>query len=302
MSSPTSDGALSGQMTITTAEFRRFRELVHQETGIALGDSKRQLVCSRLAKRLRHYGYTTFTEYYEHLMRRDPAGEERRCMINAITTNKTDFFRERHHFEFLGTNVLARIAERAARGGPRQLRVWSAGCSSGEEPYSIALTALRTLPRPWSWDIKILATDIDTDMLGIAAEAIYPAERAHAVPTELRHAHFQRGRGAHMGLVRVRPEVRNLVTFEHLNLHDESWPVRTTFDAIFCRNVIIYFDRPQQHALVTRLVSHLNPGGYLFLGHSESLLGMRSGLLHAGTTIYQAPATKSATTRMRSGA
>jgi chemotaxis protein methyltransferase CheR len=293
---------VSGQVSITTLEFQRFRALVHRETGIALGESKRQLLCSRLGKRLRHLGYTTFTEYYEHLLTRDPGGEERGRMINAITTNKTDFFRERHHFDILRSRVLAPIAERAARGGPRTLRLWSAGCSSGEEPYSIALTVLGALPRPWSWDVKILATDIDTDMLAVAAAGIYPADRVAGLPDELCHAHFQRGRGAQGGLVRVRSEVRSLVSFERLNLHDEQWPVRRSFDAIFCRNVIIYFDRALQQELIGRFLALLKPGGHLFLGHSESLLGMRAGLTHAGTTVYQKVAEPGRAGRARSGA
>lgn len=278
---------LPGQFAITDREFRRFRALVSQQTGIALSESKRQLVSSRLGKRLRHYGYTTFSEYYEHLMERDPDGHELLRMINAITTNKTDFFREGHHFAFLRAEILTRLASQDAAGAPRRLRIWSAGCSSGEEPYSVALTVLETLPNPWSWDVRILASDIDTEMLGQGEEGVYPEERVAPVSAALRDRYFVRGNGAREGRFRVRREARDLVAFRRINLRDDAWPIRTVFDCIFCRNVIIYFDRGLQQALVTRLVGFLKPGGYLFLGHSESLLGMQMGLKYLGHTVYQ---------------
>jgi chemotaxis protein methyltransferase CheR len=276
---------LPGQVVINDREFQRFRALVAQQTGIALSETKRQLVCSRLGKRLRHYGYETFSEYYEHLMEADPDGEELVRMINAITTNKTEFFREAHHFGYLRSQILPRLAAQAETR--RRLRVWSAGCSSGEEPYSIALTVLDALPGAKSWDVRILASDIDTDMLAQAEEGIYPEDRLQPVPRELLDRYFARGRGQHEGLMRVRREAREMLTFRRINLRDETWPIRTSFDCIFCRNVIIYFDRALQQRLVARLVRCLNPGGYLFLGHSESLLGMQAGLRYLGQTVYQ---------------
>src|SRR5262249_9509861 len=168
---------LPGQFGITDKEFNRLRALVYQQTGIALNDSKRALVCARLAKRLRHHGYTTMSEYYDHVMEQDPDGEELTRMINAITTNKTDFFRERHHFEFLDREVLAKLSARAPSPESRSLRVWSAGCSSGEEPYSIALTILESLPRRFGWNVRILASDIDTDMLERGMAGLYAAEQ-----------------------------------------------------------------------------------------------------------------------------
>jgi chemotaxis protein methyltransferase CheR len=277
---------LPGQFVITVKEFQSFRALVFEQTGIALNDTKRPLVCARLGKRLRYWGYTTFSEYYEHLRERDPHGEELVRMINAMTTNKTEFFRESHHFGFLGREVLPRMASRATAGSPRRLRIWSAGCSSGEEPYSAALAVLEGLPRAAAWDIRILASDIDTEMLTRGKEGAYPAETAAGVPADWRSRYFV-PRGDRDGWVRVRPEVRELVTFRRINLRDETWPIRTTFDCIFCRNVIIYFDRTLQQAVVARLVEHLKPGGYLFLGHSESLLGMRMGLRNVANTVYQ---------------
>jgi chemotaxis protein methyltransferase CheR len=281
---PDPDAHAAG-LSITDAEFHRFRRLVHEQTGIALNDSKRPLLCARLGKRLRRWGYSTFSEYYTHLAERDPRGEELMRMVNAITTNKTDFFREGHHFAILRSHVAA-IAARAEGGGPRTLRLWSAGCSSGEEPYSMAVTVLDALPRPGSWDVRILASDIDTDMLATAATGIYAEERVAAVPADLRRRYFVRGRGAQDGFVRVRGDVRDLITFRRINLRDDSWPIRTPLDAIFCRNVIIYFDRELQQRLAARFLELLKPGGVLFLGHSESLVGMRAGLENLGNTAY----------------
>jgi chemotaxis protein methyltransferase CheR len=279
--------ALPGQFIITDREFQRFRALIYQHTGIALGETKRQLVCSRLGKRLRHCGYQTFSQYYTHLTERDPKGEELLRMINAITTNKTDFFREADHFAFLSSELLGPLGARAQVGGSRRLRIWSAGCSSGEEPYSIAVTVLEALPNPRAWDVRILASDIDTDVLAQATEGVYRVDRVATVPPEMLKRYFLRGRGDRAGLVRVRKEVSDLVAFRRINLQDEPWPIQTVFDAIFCRNVLIYFDRPGQERLITRLEQRLRPGGFLFLGHSESLIGMQVGLRHIAKTIYQ---------------
>jgi chemotaxis protein methyltransferase CheR len=273
-----------GDVIVTDREFREFAAFVHRQTGIALNETKRPLVCARLRKRLRYYGYVRLQQYYNHLTERDPEGDELVRMVNALTTNKTDFFREAHHFTLLRTELLAR---RAAGDGPRRLRVWSAGCSSGEEAYSIAFTVLAGLPDAADWDVRILASDIDTEMLARAERGVYPADRAAGVPATLRERFFLRGRGASAGLVRVRPEATRLVTFRRINLRDESWPIRIAFDAIFCRNVLIYFDRALQQDVVGRLVDYLQPGGCLFLGHSESLLGMGTGLRPVGKTVYR---------------
>src|SRR5262245_10145444 len=277
-------GAPVPLLSITEPEFLRFRALVHAETGIALGDSKRQMVCSRLGRRLRFWGYTTFAEYWNHLRNDDPDGEELGRLINAITTNKTDFFREAHHFECLRSTVLPELA---ARSGPRRLRIWSAGCSTGQEAYSIAVTILGVLPRPGAWDARILASDIDTDVLATAKAGIYPAGDTTSVPAAAAGRLFEPS--GHGGTVRVRDEVRRLVVFRRINLRTEPWPIRTLFDCIFCRNVVIYFDKDLQARLVSRLMDYLQPGGYLFLGHSESLLGLRGGFRHVANTVYRKP-------------
>ena len=282
--SPLATAAPASLLSITEAEFQRVRALVHAETGIALGDSKRQMVCSRLSRRLRFWGYTTFAEYWAHLQRADPDGEELVRLINAITTNKTDFFREAHHFEYLHSTILPELA---ARSGPRRLRIWSAGCSTGQEAYSIAVTVLAGLPRPAAWDVRILASDIDTDVLATARAGVYGPGEATNVPARVAGRLFEASGSG--GAVRVRDEVRRLVVFRRISLSAEPWPIRTLFDFIFCRNVVIYFDKDLQARLVARLVDYLQPGGYLFLGHSESLLGLRGGLRHVGNTVYRKP-------------
>jgi chemotaxis protein methyltransferase CheR len=269
---------------VTDRDFRQFAALVRRQTGIALNETKRPLVCARLRKRLRHYGYVRLKQYYDHLTERDPTGEELVRMVNALTTNKTDFFREPHHFALIRADVLGPVVR---ANGARRLRIWSAGCSSGEEAYSIAFTVLDGVPDIAAWDVRILASDIDTDMLAHATRGVYLEERVAGVPPALRARYFMPGRGASEGLVRVRPEVRRLVTFRRINLRDEPWPIRVAFDAIFCRNVLIYFDRALQQEVVGRLVEHLTLGGHLFLGHSESLLGMTTGLRPVGKTVYQ---------------
>jgi len=277
-----------GMSRITEAEFKLFQALVRHCTGIAIGDTKREMVCARLGKRLRHYGYRTFRQYHEHLRERDPAGIELQALINAITTNKTEFFREAHHFEFLRSHLADERRARATGPGEavHRLRVWSAGCSSGEEAYSIAVTLLAALA-PVHWDVRILASDIDTDMLAAAEAATYPEESVRSVPPRLRGSCFTRFASHGQHLVRVAPVVRDLVTFRRINLMEETWPIRTQFDAIFCRNVTIYFDKAAQQRTVERLVQLLRPGGLLFLGHSESLLGLQAGLEHVANTVYR---------------
>jgi chemotaxis protein methyltransferase CheR len=287
---PSTDEILSypaGLFRITDKEFRVFRELILKEAGISLSDAKRVLVCSRLSRRLRHYGFKSFGEYYDYLMNDDAGGAERAKMINCITTNKTDFFREMHHFEFLRDHFFPEVRERALQGRPRRLRIWSAGCSSGEEPYSIAMVAREFFGFLPGWDIKILASDIDTDMLAIGERGIYPADRLQGVPTEHQRRHFLRGRGEWAGYFKIRSELRELVTFRRINFADGAWPIHTRFDAIFCRNVIIYFNRDTQRRLFERLAGYLEPDGCLMVGHSESLQWLSDMFVILRGTIYR---------------
>ncbi len=265
----------------TDADFDRIRRLIKEQTGIHLSDAKRSLVYSRLGRRLRALGLTDFASYYA-LVERD-AEELGRC-INAITTNLTAFFREPHHFEFLADRVLPELKQRHAHD--RRIRIWSAGCSTGEEPYSIAMVVREVMGTAPGWDIKILATDLDSDVVAKAASGIYELERVAGMDETRKRRWLRRGRGANAGRVRIAPEVRELITFRQLNLM-HPWPMRGPFDVIFCRNVVIYFDKETQRRLFDRYADIMAPEGYLFIGHSESLHRVSDRFEHLGKTIYR---------------
>jgi chemotaxis protein methyltransferase CheR len=272
--------------TITEQEFQAFRELIHQETGIALAPSRVALVSARLMRRLRALKLHSFGEYYD-LVREDTSGDELRQMVNCITTNKTSFFREAHHFELLRNRVLLEAEQRARIGRARKLRIWSAGCSTGEEPYTIAMTLHEHFKHSAGWDIRILASDIDTDVLGRAERGVYRHDDLDDVPKDLVHRHFLRGTASHAGSVQVKPSLREMIAFRRINLIAEPWPLKASFDVIFCRNVIIYFNRETQRRLLERFAKHLRPSGYLFLGHSENVHGITDQFEPIGATVYQ---------------
>lgn len=280
---PALDSRHTGIVQLTDDEFNRFRELIYRETGISLRDSKRILVASRLAKCLRRTGAGTFTEYYDLLMHRDPKREERRRMVNCMTTNKTSFFREEAQFGVLRRFLAARAQSPARK---RTLRIWSAASSTGEEPYSIAMTVSDVLNGCNGWDVRILASDIDTDVLSAGEAGIYDMQSLENVPAEMRRKYFLRGTGQWEGTVRVKPELRQMITFRQLNLIGETWPLQSRFDAIFCRNVIIYFDRDTQRTLFARMVPFLDPDGLLFLGHSETLHSICSSVRSVAHAVY----------------
>ncbi|HEY3383257.1 MAG TPA: CheR family methyltransferase [Vicinamibacterales bacterium] len=285
----------STESSITDEEFQAFQELIYRVVGISLGPSKVQLVASRLAKRLRHLGMETYADYYHYLTTEDPGGDELTEMVNCITTNKTSFFREGHHFEFLGGPFLTDLVKASTLGRPRRLDVWSAGCSTGEEPFSIAMTLRDALHGRLGWDAKVLATDVDTDVLQRADEARYSADAMADLPEDMRRRYFLRGVGSCAGSVQLRPEVREMVVVRQVNLADRAWQVRGPFDAIFCRNVLIYFDRPTQQRVVSRFAELLRPGGYLFLGHSENLFGICPAFETVGQTTYRLAGSRSST-------
>jgi chemotaxis protein methyltransferase CheR len=271
------------RLAISDGEFRQLRDFITAHTGIALSDHKRALICARLARRLRQWGLKSYGEYYTLLTTADPEGAELRQMINAITTNKTDFFRESHHFRFLSEQFFPEM--RAARR--RHVRIWSAGTSSGEEAYSLAITAYESCLTPADTDIRILATDIDTEMLERAAHGVYPEEQLASVSPALLARHFLKGTGANEGLMRVKPHLQSCIRFHRFNLIEKSWPMRDPFDAIFCRNVLIYFDKALQRELLARFAAFLRPGGYLMLGHAEAIHGFDGLFRIAGHSIYR---------------
>lgn len=278
----------AGDIALTDREYQRLRDLVYAHTGIALGPQKRCLLQARLGRRLRALGLASWGAYCAHLESAEGARGELGHFINAVTTNKTDFFREVHHFRYLAEQWAPGVRARAERAGDRTLRLWSAACSSGEEPYTIAMTVRDALgPAAPGFDLKILASDIDTEVLERAQAGVYSLEQVAPVPRAMLARYFLKGTGANAGRVRVRPEIRALVAFRRINFLDETWPIRAGFDVVFCRNALIYFDRPTQQRILKRLTALLKDDGVLILGHSESLHGLLDGFRHLGNTIYQ---------------
>ncbi len=256
-------------------EFALARQLIAEYAGIKLSPQKRFMVHNRLLRRLRTCGLQSFADYL-HLVQ-DVRSGEREAFVNALTTNLTSFFREPHHFE-----LLHQRAEQHRENERRPMRVWSSACSTGEEAWSIAMT-LRDAQCP----ADILATDIDTDALGKAGAGLYEAEKAAAVAPERLRAHLLRGTGQNEGWVSVRPELRATVKFMQLNLQSSSWPAMEPFDAIFCRNVVIYFDREAQHALLARFAGQLRPRALLAVGHAESFPATNRAFRPCGRTAYE---------------
>jgi chemotaxis protein methyltransferase CheR len=275
------------ELAMSDEEFRLFQRLLRAHSGIALGPHKRYLVQARLARRLRALGLATYAAYHAYLTTSDAGGDELTQFVNAMTTNKTDFFREPHHFRYL-TDVWAPVMrERAARTGERRVRLWSAGCSTGEEPYTLAMTVVDALGAS-GWDLRILASDIDTEVLARAEAGVYTAAQLEPVPPSLRERSFTRvSETAGERRWQVRPELRELIAFRRINFNEAIWPIRTQFEVIFCRNALIYFDRPDQQRILGRLDDFLKPDGLLCLGHSESLHGLLGGVRHVGHTIYR---------------
>ncbi len=276
-------------ISLTEKEFSLFREMIYKEAGISLGSSKQTLVESRLSKRLRVCNLTSFTQYYKYLNENDRDGDERLKMINALTTNKTDFFREQHHFDYLKSTVFPMLEQKARETGERKIRIWSAACSTGEEPYTLAMTVLDHFgPTSFhGWDIRILASDVDTDVLNHAQTGVYAADRVADLPREILKRHFLKTSKDPEAPVQVRPELQELITFRRINFIESQWPISTYFDIIFCRNVMIYFDEVTQDRLLTRFADQLVPRGHLFIGHSESILRLDQVYTSLGTTIYR---------------
>lgn len=259
-------------------DFERVRALIYKRAGIALGDTKQQMVYSRLVRRLRATGAASFSAYLD-MLERQPDSAEWEAFTNSLTTNLTSFFREEHHFPIL--------AEHVRRVGGN-ISIWCSAASTGEEPYSIAMTACEafgTLTPP----VTIVATDIDTNVLATAERGVYPIAQLNRMQEQRLRKFFLKGKGAQAGLARVRPELRNMVTFKQLNLLEErdKWPVSGPFDAIFCRNVMIYFDKPTQSKILARFVPLMKPDALLFAGHSENFLYVSNAFRLKGKTVYQ---------------
>ncbi len=269
---------------ITPASFNRFAELISRELGIKMSENKIPLLQSRLQRRLRALGLPSVEEYQRLLFDPEGGAGELTDFINAVTTNKTDFLREPDHFDFLVKTVVpAALPDAAARGG---LAVWCAGCSTGEEPYTIAMY-LAEAARLTPFSYSIFATDISTKVLRTARHAVYHEALVKPVPPDWRKRYLLRHRDPAKAVVRIGPELRERVRFARLNFMDEDFGVREEFDAVYFRNVMIYFDRPTQEKVVRRLCRHLRPGGYLFIGHSESLIGLALPLKMVASAVYR---------------
>lgn len=267
---------VTSEFLFTDSDFSRIRTLIHRRAGIALGEQKRQMVYSRLSRRLRELQLPEFSTYLE-LLEASRDGEEWQAFINSLTTNLTSFFREAHHFPVLAAHV---------RKSKQPVTIWCAAASTGEEPYSIAITLIEALGERAS-TARVIATDIDTAVLAKASAGVFTLEQVNRLSTERLRRFFNKGTGSNAGKVRVRPEVAAMVKFSRLNLLDPSWPVKEPVDAIFCRNVMIYFDKPTQKKVLDRFAPLLKPEGLLFAGHSENASLVSPGFKAVGQTVYE---------------
>jgi chemotaxis protein methyltransferase CheR len=285
-------------------EFKLFRTLVHERTGIWLRDGKQVMLASRLSRRLRHHNLNDFAAYYEYVQKAPDNSEEIRELINCVTTNKTSFFRERHHFDYLTSTVVPQLRAAASHGAPRRIRIWSAASSTGEEAYTIAITLLEALQTPpgansaaersappglhiGSWKIEIVASDIDTMVLNTARRAVYPEDALCGMAVPLKKKYFLRGKDEMQGSVKVKPEVARLVEFKRINLMDAKWPLDDPFDVIFFRNALIYFNQDTQDVFLRKMVRYLRPRGYLFLGNAEHIPWLHGILEPLQKTMYR---------------
>lgn len=261
--------------------FNTLRKIVGEQTGISLSDHKRDLVYGRLTKRLRKLGLSSFDQYCDMLV--NNPGDEMEHFTNAITTNLTSFFRENHHFEYLQSLITDELLPHNLHTG---LRIWSAGCSTGEEPYSIAMTLREAIPNIDRLDIRILATDLDSNVVKHAANGVYTESRIESMDKDKLRRWFHKGKGEQAGHVKVRAELQKLITFKQLNLM-QNWPMQGQFDIVFCRNVVIYFDKPTQSVLFERFANQIKDNGHLIIGHSENLNNVTDRFSLIGKTIYR---------------
>lgn len=273
------------EMDLSESDFRNFTALIYEKSGINLHKGKRELLKARLAKVLRQFDFRSVGEYYDYLMR-DTSGDAFIPLLDVISTNLTAFLREPKHFEFLAETVIPEVFSQGGTRNSGPIRIWCAGCSSGEEAYSIAMTMLEALPENRHRDLRILGTDISTRMLQLAERGVYEAARVEKVPYGMRRQCFQKGVNRWSGFYRVKPHVRNLVRFQRLNFI-EPFSFTDPFDIVFCRNVMIYFDKQTQERLVNRFYEVIQGAGYLFIGHSESLTGVAHRFRYVRPSVYR---------------
>jgi chemotaxis protein methyltransferase CheR len=280
-------GAERASAVLSDRDFIRLSDFFHTKCGISLPPAKKTMLEARLGKRLRANGLRNYGLYCDYLLSNEGLEQELDFAIDAVTTNKTDFFREPAHFELLANRVLPELAETCGAGIKRPLMIWSAGCSTGEEPYTLAMVLSEAAGSHEGFRFSILATDISMRVLEVARKAIYEKEKVGPVPDFIKRKYLMVGKNRQAGYYRVVPELRELVHFRRLNFMEGDFGMREPVDIIFCRNVIIYFDRPTQARLLRRFCEHLAPGGYLFMGHSETLHGLDTPLVSVGPTTYR---------------
>ena len=272
-------------MPITDQEFSLFQKLIREQAAISLSAAKKSLLEARLGTRVRELGLNSFSAYYQHVI--DRRGEELAEMLNRVATNETKFFRELRQFEFLSQLAVHDWQAQAAAGfRPRQIRAWCAGCSSGEEPYSLAMVLWGHFAPSAGWEIQILATDISTRVLERARKGIWPIEKARDIPSEYLKRFMLKGTGKQEGKMKAGAEIRSVISFEQVNLNDAIYPITSFFDLILCRNVLIYFDPHRRAQIIDRLLAYLRPGGLFFIGHSERLVGVSDKVVSVLPTIY----------------
>jgi chemotaxis protein methyltransferase CheR len=274
------------EITVSAALFAKFQQLIYRETGIWLSESKTALLCGRLARRIRALGLNTLKEYYEVVV--EPHQQtERMLMIDAITTNETRFFREPKHFDYLAATIFPSWKIQEKQGlRSRKIRIWSAGCSTGEEAYSLAMVLARHFPESEGWEPRVLATDISTRVLAAGREGIYRLANYADIPADFLQEYMLKGYAEHEGKMKVVREIRAMVEFKRVNLSEDSYPINETFDAIFCRNVLIYFDTASKARVVEKLIRYLSPKGLFFTGHAENLHSVAKGLRSVASTVY----------------
>lgn len=276
--------AFEKEFVFTDKDFSYISQVVGERFGIDLPETKRELIYGRLARRLRKLGLKSFKEYCDRLERGDE--EEFTNFINAITTNVTSFFREKHHFEFLESELLPELIIKQKHMIRPRLRIWSAGCSSGREPYTIAMVLKESIQNLHHWDVKILATDLDSNILEIARKGVFSIDHINEIPHKSQQKWLKVGYGSNQGAFKICDEVMQMISYRQLNLLSR-WPMQGLFDFIFCRNVTIYFDSENRINVINRFADQLVEGGHLFVGHSESLFGLTHRFQTVGRTIHK---------------
>lgn len=275
------------QYILSNNEFEMFRSLIYDTCGINLTLSKKELVKARLTKRLTKTGINSFNDYYNYVTKVDKSGKELIHLIDNISTNKTDFFREKKHFDYLNTTLLPALISSKEKIKNRKLRIWCAASSSGEEPYTLAMTVFNHIKPDNGWDVKILATDISTRILQKAIDGTYKTELLNDVPPGITAAHFSKVLVDNTNSYKAKDHLKNIITFRRFNLMTEKFPFKNPFDFIFCRNVMIYFDQETQHRLVKKFYNCLPKDGYLFIGHSETLSKSDNDFKYIQPAVYQ---------------